>query len=157
MLRLQFWPLENPPSENWNLGRSWHVKTFQFWPPENTPPPPPGPQEVCGDYFLYSLRIPSSFLFVVRRFTWEIRSVACTVLVAVALLWHISPVVYFLFYKSGPLPQHTYILHVPGSQILALLSALCFLLEVHFVCASSHHSIKKHESYTANFSNYIFI
>ena len=30
----QFWPVENtpPPPENWNLGRSWHFKTFQFWP-----------------------------------------------------------------------------------------------------------------------------
>ena len=26
-----------PPPENWNLGRSWHYKTFQF---QNTPPPP---------------------------------------------------------------------------------------------------------------------
>ena len=25
-----------PPPENWNLGRSWHFKTFQF---QNTPPP----------------------------------------------------------------------------------------------------------------------
>ena len=24
-----------PPPENWNLGRSWHFKTFQF---QNTPP-----------------------------------------------------------------------------------------------------------------------
>ena len=37
----QFWPPENTPlPPNWNLGRSWHFKTFQFWPPENTPPPP---------------------------------------------------------------------------------------------------------------------
>ena len=37
----QFW-LQNtpPPAENWNLGRSWHFnKTFQFW-LQNTPPPP---------------------------------------------------------------------------------------------------------------------
>ena len=47
------------------------------------------------------------FVFVVRGFTCEkIRSAACTVLVA--LLWHISLVVYFLFHKSGPLPQHTH-------------------------------------------------
>ena len=28
-----------PPPENWNLGRSWHFKTFHFWLVENTPPP----------------------------------------------------------------------------------------------------------------------
>ena len=34
----QFWLVENTPSpENWNLGRSWHLKTFQFWLVENTP------------------------------------------------------------------------------------------------------------------------
>ena len=27
--------VEYPPPENWNLGRSWHFKTFQF---QNTPP-----------------------------------------------------------------------------------------------------------------------
>ena len=27
-----------PPPENWNLGRSWHFKTFHFWLVENTPP-----------------------------------------------------------------------------------------------------------------------
>ena len=26
-----------PPPGNWNLGRSWHFKTFQF---QNHPPPP---------------------------------------------------------------------------------------------------------------------
>ena len=31
-----------PPTENWNLGRSWHFKTFQFW-LQNTHPPPPTP------------------------------------------------------------------------------------------------------------------
>ena len=29
-------PLPLPPPQNWNLGRSWHFKTFQF---QNTPPP----------------------------------------------------------------------------------------------------------------------
>ena len=28
--------IPSPPPENWNLGRSWHFKTFQF---QNTPPP----------------------------------------------------------------------------------------------------------------------
>ena len=28
-----------PPPENWNLGRSWHFKTFHFWLVENTPSP----------------------------------------------------------------------------------------------------------------------
>ena len=32
-------PPPTPPSENWNLGRSWHFKTFQFWLAQNTPPP----------------------------------------------------------------------------------------------------------------------
>ena len=27
------------PPKNWNLGRSWHLKTFQFWLVENTPSP----------------------------------------------------------------------------------------------------------------------
>ena len=31
---------EYPPPPNWNLGISWHFMTFQFWPVENTPPPP---------------------------------------------------------------------------------------------------------------------
>ena len=30
----------SPPPENWNLSRSWHFKTFQFWLLENNPPPP---------------------------------------------------------------------------------------------------------------------
>ena len=33
-----------PPSENWNLGRSWHFKTFHFWLVENTHPPPTHPE-----------------------------------------------------------------------------------------------------------------
>ena len=37
-------PLPPPPPRNWNLGISWHFKTFQFWLPQNPPPP-----EVCGD------------------------------------------------------------------------------------------------------------
>ena len=38
----QFTPLPSPPPspENWNLGKSWHFKTFQFWLAQNTPPPP---------------------------------------------------------------------------------------------------------------------
>ena len=70
-MTFQFWPVENtplppwkfkfrhflafydfsiltcgeytPPPENWNLGISWHFKTFQFWPVEKTAPPPPTP------------------------------------------------------------------------------------------------------------------
>ena len=32
-------PIPPPPPENWNLGRSWHFKTFQFWLAQNTLPP----------------------------------------------------------------------------------------------------------------------
>ena len=31
--------VEYPPPENWNLGRSWHLKTFQFSVTEYPPPP----------------------------------------------------------------------------------------------------------------------
>ena len=33
-------PTPPPPHENWNLGRSWHLKTFQFWLADNNPPSP---------------------------------------------------------------------------------------------------------------------
>ena len=39
--RVQVWEFQNTsPPKNWNLGRSWHFKTFQF---QNIPflPPPP--------------------------------------------------------------------------------------------------------------------
>ena len=39
-MTFQFWPVENtPPPPNWNLGISWHLMTFQFWPVEKPPPP----------------------------------------------------------------------------------------------------------------------
>ena len=34
------YPPPPPPPEHWNLGRSWHFKTFHLWLVENTPPPP---------------------------------------------------------------------------------------------------------------------
>ena len=38
-----------PPPENWNLGRSWHFKTFQFHNPPTHPPPPPNKIEIKAD------------------------------------------------------------------------------------------------------------
>ena len=37
ILALWLFSFRIPPPPNWNLGRSWHFKTFQF---QNTPPPP---------------------------------------------------------------------------------------------------------------------
>ena len=60
-----------PPSpENWNLGRSWHFKTFQFWlaqkPHPHPPPPPPTISPKYGRWYvetnLYAPWIPSSWI-----------------------------------------------------------------------------------------------
>ena len=39
LFTFDLWRIPPPLKENWNLGRSWHFKTFHFWLVENTPPP----------------------------------------------------------------------------------------------------------------------